>query len=51
MNNIKNLVINPFSIISPENKNETDATLAVNLLTPLSEVSDRFITDEKILFE
>lgn len=47
MNNIKNLVINPFSIISPENKNETDATLAADLLTPLSVVSDKFITDEE----
>ena len=47
MNNIKNLVINPFSIITPENKNETDATLVVDLPTSLSEVSNRFITDEK----
>ena len=47
MNNIKNLVINPFSIISPENKNETDATLVADLLTPLPEASDKFITDEK----
>ena len=47
MNNIKNLVINPFSIITPENKNETDATLVVDPPTPLSEVSNRFITDEK----